>query len=816
MTLKLLVEALPEAYQPIYGNPEFDTQASRPCQDRLQLISLIHDQLTIQLGRPLKVLDLGCAQGYFSLHLAERGATVIGIDRLKANIELCQHLAAAHTGLSVQFRVGSVEDTLERLEPHGADLVLGLSVLHHLCAEKGADTTRSMLKALSNKIKIGLFEVAVKEEPVTWASAQPETPDWLYQDFAFLACVGEFNTHLSEHKRPLYFASNTCWFACNTITHFHHWTPLAHELDRLGHDRGRRYFESNSQLMKLFRFHGKHGEWNRKELEREIAFLSRADIAGLGYPKILDYKLGKIEGWVLRERIPGQLLSTALLGDKPPDPGTVVQALLPQLCELELRNLFHEDLRVWNVLISTDGRIILIDYGSITSERTDREYPQDWRIPLLILLHRLYHPSNPLVWPPRLDELQPAKLPEPAARVVRKLWNTPADAWNWTKFAQEWAQNDVAPPPTSSRSLKENLHSALIESTTQEIQLIKTRLSDLETEVTATRNRLRKWDQRLAVLKPAFRFLNTVFRSRIRTQPALSIDDGPLQAVLCPVCKQGTGQVYIGPDAFSHPVYRLLQCNACCSIFSNPMPSDSQLAELYKNAFDYRWYRDHYDAKLKDCRQRVEEYRPLLGKRILDFGGGMGYLSTALKETGFDSLTYDPYVPGQSPGKNEWDTVIALHVLEHSNNLERTLSEIKSLLAPGGRIILAVPNRAGEGYRTMGMNWVWAQPPLVHIFHFTAQGLKTLLERHGFMDIEIRYQDRWDANRFCDIEQAAVFRQKDALWSLQPFNRIATYRRWIARRNARLRFAGLTVALTNQPPNDDTLAELQVSAVLHS
>lgn len=816
MTLKLLVKSLPEAYQPIYGHPEFDTLASRPCQDRLQQISLIHDQLSIELGRPLKVLDLGCAQGYFSLHLAQRGATVIGIDRLDANIELCRHLAATNPCLSALFLVGSIEDTLERLVPGEVDMILGLSVLHHLCTEKGADKTRSMLKALSNKIEVGLFEVALKEEPVGWASAQPETPDWLYQDFAFLACVGEFCTHLSDHKRPLYFASSTCWFARNSVTRFERWTLLAHELDRLGHDRGRRYFEAGGQLMKRFRLHGKHGEWNRKELEREIAFLSRADIGALGYPKVLDFKLGKHEGWVLRERIPGQLLSTALLGDTPLDSNAVILALLVQLSELESRNLFHEDLRVWNILLGTDGVITLIDYGSITSERTDREYPKDWRIPFLILLNRIYHPSTPLIWPPRLEELHPALLPEPASHVVWKLWNASAEAWSWGKLLQEWGSDQIEQRPAALQSLKENLQATLIESTNQEMQWLKARLSNLETEVAATRNRLRKWDERLTAFKPAFRFLNTLLPSKSRTQLVFPEDDGPLQTVQCPVCKQGAGQLYIGPDAFAHLSFKLLQCNACSSVFSNPMPTDSQLAELYQGGFDYRWYQDHFDIKLKDCRQRVQEYRPLLGKRTLDFGGGMGYLSAALKEAGFDSLTYDPYVPGQAPSKGEWDTVIALHVLEHSNDLERSLSEIKALLAPGGRIILAVPNRAGEGYRKMGMNWVWAQPPLIHVFHFTAQGLKSLLERHGFTDIETSYQERWDANQFCDLIHAEAFQKRDALWSLQPFNRIATYRRWIARRNARLRFAGLDVALKSQNSNSDTFAELQISALLRS
>jgi O-antigen chain-terminating methyltransferase len=115
MAITSLVKALPEVYQPIYGHPEFNALASRPCDDRLRLISSIYTRLAGVIGRPLRVLDLGCAQGYFSLHLAEQGATVKGIDRLEENIKLCRGLAVKHPSYSVQFEVGSIEDVLSTL-----------------------------------------------------------------------------------------------------------------------------------------------------------------------------------------------------------------------------------------------------------------------------------------------------------------------------------------------------------------------------------------------------------------------------------------------------------------------------------------------------------------------------------------------------------------------------------------------------------------------------------------------------------------------------------------------------------------------------
>lgn len=70
--LKTLVSELPEIYQTIFGHPEWDGDAARDCNQRLDLITEQYDNLSRVLGRQLKVLDLGCAQGFFSLSLAAK------------------------------------------------------------------------------------------------------------------------------------------------------------------------------------------------------------------------------------------------------------------------------------------------------------------------------------------------------------------------------------------------------------------------------------------------------------------------------------------------------------------------------------------------------------------------------------------------------------------------------------------------------------------------------------------------------------------------------------------------------------------------
>ncbi|HYW56935.1 MAG TPA: methyltransferase domain-containing protein [Polaromonas sp.] len=811
MTITSLVNALPEIYQPVYGHPEFDIHAARPSADRLRLIVSVYTLLSAELDRPLRVLDLGCAQGYFSLHLAALGATVTGLDRLDQNISLCNALAGERSSYSLQFEVGSIEDKLRRMAPGEFDLVIGMSVMHHICAHRGAQWTQALLGEASNKIEAGLFEAALREEPAEWAEQQPETPDGLYQDFAFLVRAGEFATHLSTHTRPVYFASNKFWLLDNSLSRFDHWAVAAHEFDRVSNERGRRYFHNETQFLKLVHFHGPQGALNRQEFEREIGFLCRPESTQLGFPAKIHSALGSHEGWILRERISGELLSTRLLGDKHVNPVSVISDLLRQLAALEAMGLFHEDVRTWNILIRPQGEAILIDYGSISSTRADREYPKDWRIPLLVLLTQLFRHPQEIQWPPDLTELHPDHLPEPAASLAWKMWGTPLNDWTWKKIASEWASG-LASPPFDGRGLRDSLGTP----TKEEVRRLASRVQDLETGLTMMQDRLSRWSSSLAFMKPVWRVVRAIVPRRFFPKHVSHVHGETPRSIACHVCRRGQGQLYNDANWTGYPGYVLLQCDWCGSICSDPLPSDEVLSRLYQTDFDYRWYQDHYDAKLKDCRARIVEYAPLLGKRVLDFGGGVGYFSRAAAEAGLDSTTYDPYLHDSAPKGLGWDSVVALHVLEHSNNLDKTITQIKEFLAPGGKVILAVPNASGLGYKKLGMRWVWAQPPLVHIFHFTPKGLKALLARHGFTNLAESYHERWDANLHCDLIHAEQFHNWDADWGRRPFKPFQLYRRWIARRNAKRRFEGLDQSLSNYDPHSDAYSELQITGVLEN
>ncbi len=109
---------------------------------------------------PLRVLDLGCGNGRFALHLEQepalrgrRSFTYLGIDLSRALID---HALAAAAGLEhVRFEVDDIE-TLPPVEaPH--DLVVLFGVLHHL---PGFDCRRRVLEGAAAAAAPGGFVAA--------------------------------------------------------------------------------------------------------------------------------------------------------------------------------------------------------------------------------------------------------------------------------------------------------------------------------------------------------------------------------------------------------------------------------------------------------------------------------------------------------------------------------------------------------------------------------------------------------------------------------------------------------------------------------
>jgi SAM-dependent methyltransferase len=389
-SLKDAVAILPEIYQPIYNHPELYNDSSRVCADRLIYIKNIYDSLSKKLGRSLRVLDLGCAQGFISLTIASWGATVKGIDFLDKNIAVCQILMKEFPNYKVQFECNQIENCIETLKSGEYDLVLGLSVFHHLCNIHGWEYVREKINVLAQNISVGIYELALRDEPLYWAKSLPIDFRFLLSGYSCVKTIAMSKTHLSDIKRPLCFASNKyVFFSPNILITIEKYLPASHHLVDNVHNGTRRYFIGEKKFIKFFCLNniGKHpiDLPNKQEIFNEIQILKKFG-GKCGFPLLLKYENKFDETWVMREAFDGELLSDLIEKNVEYNPWDIIRQVLEYLIDLENEGYYYNDLRMWNIIISSNSKVHLIDYGAIIKSKRDCQWPENLILSFLIFM----------------------------------------------------------------------------------------------------------------------------------------------------------------------------------------------------------------------------------------------------------------------------------------------------------------------------------------------------------------------------------------------------------------------------------------------
>ncbi len=439
-----LVAELPEIYQPIYGQPQ--VQGSRTADSqRISLVSGIVDGLATLLGRPLAILDLGSAQGYVDFRLAEAGHRVVGIELLDKNIAVARAIHEQHPDLDVAFVEGNIVDCASLVDPTQFDLVLGLSVLHHVIDRDGHDRAVDLVRTLADAIPHGVFEMALASEPVFWAPSLPADPRVTLAPYAFIREIGRSGTHLSDVQRPLLFASATHVLTAAGLRAIDTWGDQAHA--HAAHRGLRRHFQVGGDLVKIaarFTDDAEDGvlEVYRQELRNEAHVLELLAASACEAPRLVEFVDGADESIIVRTSYPGVLLSDVAPSLSDGQRALVTGQVLTSLAELEAQGLYHSDLRLWNVIWDPGtARAHLIDHGSVGPVPTDVVWPHDGYFSFLVWLVSLWGPFDDQtgIRVPRTSRLDQADHPAAVVALIGRLMAHHDDGHVFRDLAAAWA-----------------------------------------------------------------------------------------------------------------------------------------------------------------------------------------------------------------------------------------------------------------------------------------------------------------------------------------------------------------------------------------
>jgi SAM-dependent methyltransferase len=140
---------------------------------------------------------------------------------------------------------------------------------------------------------------------------------------------------------------------------------------------------------------------------------------------------------------------------------------------------------------------------------------------------------------------------------------------------------------------------------------------------------------------------------------------------------------------------------------------------------------------LRDLSRAIETYAPTISGRILDYGCGVKpYAPMFRRSASYEGADFrtnkdiewildgDGRLPPDLSAT--FDAVVSFQVLEHVRNVSLYLRECQRVLCGGGQLLLTT-------------HGIWDYHPHPHdFFRWTMEGLKLVVEEHGFGELECK------------------------------------------------------------------------------
>ncbi len=224
----------------------------------------------------------------------------------------------------------------------------------------------------------------------------------------------------------------------------------------------------------------------------------------------------------------------------------------------------------------------------------------------------------------------------------------------------------------------------------------------------------------------------------------------------CPICGASNAQILLkvqSPDnEGGHHPFAMVKCHGCGVGLTEPRPACGDLHRFYPT--DYRPHKAK-PVKSEDrvgwfsgCPER-KRLTPFGQGRLLDFGcGGGSYLSRMRKQgwkaAGVDSnretcerlsaegfAAHHGTLPHPDLKAQSFDAITMWQSLEHVPDPVAVLQSAWDLLAPKGKLFVAVPTWDSWNFARYGQDWFGVDMPR-HLIHFTPKSLSQVIDKAGF------------------------------------------------------------------------------------
>jgi len=219
----------------------------------------------------------------------------------------------------------------------------------------------------------------------------------------------------------------------------------------------------------------------------------------------------------------------------------------------------------------------------------------------------------------------------------------------------------------------------------------------------------------------------------------------------CVLCGEEKAEIVYGADSsLVASDYSVVRCSQCSLIRLYPQPDASALAASYDRAY---YAHQTPDLGPRGLARFFTHYLPIgparRGERLLDIGCGSGSFLIRAAGLGWEAegLEVNDKAVQQANAhglkvrlgtleetayaSGSFKAITMSHSLEHMRNPVAALKCVHRLIAPGGRLLISVPNWGGLLRSLAGIKWRQLDIPK-HLWFFDAKTLRALLEQCAF------------------------------------------------------------------------------------
>jgi 2-polyprenyl-3-methyl-5-hydroxy-6-metoxy-1,4-benzoquinol methylase len=227
----------------------------------------------------------------------------------------------------------------------------------------------------------------------------------------------------------------------------------------------------------------------------------------------------------------------------------------------------------------------------------------------------------------------------------------------------------------------------------------------------------------------------------------------------CPICKYESS-FYCSKDRANY-----FKCNACGTIFQNPLPTLQEMMDYANAEYDdglYKEYLQANDLKYETFEYRLNKVLEAFKKQdhskasptILDVGCSNGRFIEVANRNGIDAWGLElaenaiaAAAPAtrariyhgdanniESVGKKKFDIVTAFDLIEHLFDPFSFLTNLHKIITENGLIVVTTPDTSSLPRMLMGKNWPMLQP-FQHTILLSRKSSILLLQKTNYKNV---------------------------------------------------------------------------------